>query len=120
MSVRSPDTMKIVDNSHTAVANIKQDEFLKGANFAESIEPIKDRQTQILAVLEDGSPCMVASEFGKGKTLFIGSFLGLANNPSSDENNNQFILNLLDWANVERPFTQEVPIKAFLNQGDDK
>jgi len=97
--------MKIVDNSHPTLTKLKKDDSLKGANFAESIEPLKGRQTQILASLDDGTPCMVASEYGKGKTLFIGSFLGLANNPSSDKNNNQFILNLLDWAKVERPFT---------------
>ncbi len=97
--------MKVVDNSHPALAKLKKNDILKGAHFAESVESLKGRETQILASLDDGTPCMVASQYGKGKTLFIGSFLGLANNLSSDKNNNQFIISLLDWAKVERPFT---------------
>jgi beta-galactosidase len=97
--------MRVIDNSHPVLAKLKKDDFLKGAHFAESIEPLEGRESQILASFDDGTPCMVTSQFGKGKTLFIGSFLGLANHLSSDKNNNQFILGLLDWANVERPFT---------------
>jgi beta-galactosidase GanA len=97
--------INVTDNSHPVMAKFNNNDTLKGAHFAESVEPLKDSKTQTLALLDDGTPCIVAAEYGRGKTLFIGSFLGLANYPASDKNNDQFILGLLDWANVERPFT---------------
>jgi len=104
--------VKVLDNSHPALAKSKKGDILKGAHFAESVEPLKGRETQILASLDDGTPCMVASQYGKGKTLFVGSFLGLANHPSSNENNDRFILGLLDWAEITRPFTSSHDVKA--------
>ncbi|UCE07898.1 MAG: beta-galactosidase, partial [bacterium] len=97
--------MEIIDNSHTALSRLKKGDIVKGTYFAESIEPLKDSNTKILAHLDDNTPCIVASRFGNGETLFIGSFLGLANHPSSDPNNNQFLLGLIDWAKIDRPFT---------------
>jgi len=114
--------MKIIDNSHPTMANLKKGDTLKGSYFAESIESLNNSPTQILASLADGTLCMVASHYGKGETLFIGSFLGLANHPSPDQNNNQFLFNLLEWAKIVRPFTSshddkaDTPIEVHLHQ----
>jgi len=104
--------MKVLDNSHPALAKLKINDILKGAYFAESVEPLKNRKTKILATLYDGTPCMVASQYGKGKTLFIGSFLGISNYTSSNKNNECFILSLLDWAEITRPFTSSHDVKV--------
>lgn len=100
--------IKVIDNSHPALSQLQKYDILRGSQFAESIEPLEGRETQILATLKDGTPCMIASQYGKGKTLFIGTFLGLANNVTPEKNNNQFILSLLDWAKVVRPFTSSL------------
>lgn len=124
--VRDEVMIEVLDNSHPALAKLKTGDVLKGAYFAESVEPLKNRTTQILASLDDGTPCIAASSYGKGKTLFIGSFLGLANHPSSDKNNNQFIISLLDWANIVRPFktshdgkNPDTPIVVRLQENPD-
>ncbi|MFC2088914.1 beta-galactosidase [Calditrichota bacterium] len=96
-------TMKMVPSSSLLTSNIKN--VLKGARFAESFEVYIDGNTQVIARLEDGSPCMVSNRIGKGETLIIGSFLGMANHQEPNKNNTQFLLNLIDWAEIERPFT---------------
>lgn len=95
----------VANDPHPALKGLSSSDTLKGAYFAESLEPLPGRQSQILATLDDGTPGIVASRYGKGETILIGSFLGLANHPVADPKNNQFLHNLLAWAGVVRPFT---------------
>jgi beta-galactosidase len=113
----------IDDNSHPALARLKKGDELKGAQFAESVEPLAGHEVRVLGRLDDGTACLTASTFGKGQTLFLGSFLGLANQTTANRNNNQFLLNLLDWARIERPVTTsqdgadpETPVEVRLHQ----
>ncbi|MFC1484214.1 beta-galactosidase [Candidatus Neomarinimicrobiota bacterium] len=113
-------------NSHPALAKIPKGTALKGTYYAESLEPLEGSEAEVLASLDDGTPGMVGSKYGTGKTLFVGSFLGLANNPATDENNTQFILGLLDWAGVVRPYktshdgqNPETPIAVRLQENSD-
>lgn len=117
--------MSVLNNSHLVMSKLEKGDALKGAYFAESIEPLKDSQAQVLASLDDGTPSVVASRYGKGETILIGSFLGLANHPEPDQKNNQFLLNLLDWAKVVRPFTTshdgkiDTPVELRLQENKD-
>lgn len=95
----------VANHSHPVLNGLTSSDTLKGAYFAESLEPLKGSPSQILAMLEDGTPGIIASRFGKGETILIGSFLGLANHPIADQTNNRLLLNLLDWAGVDRPVT---------------
>ena len=117
--------MIIDDNSHPALAKLKKGDDLKGAQFAESVEVLPNHNAKVLAHLEDQTPVVTSSTYGKGQTLFIGSFLGLANQPTY-RNNNQFLLSLLDWANVSRPFKTsqdgvdpETPVEVRLHRSPD-
>ncbi|MDW7679474.1 MAG: beta-galactosidase [bacterium] len=98
-------SMKIVDNTNLLANGIKTGDILTGAFFQESLEIIDPKNSQIIARHNDGSPAIVESKRGKGKTLLIGSFLGLANHPIATENYHQFLSNLLDWAQIKRPLT---------------
>ncbi|MDZ7336293.1 MAG: hypothetical protein ONB32_14180, partial [candidate division KSB1 bacterium] len=90
-----------------------------------SLELLKGRQDQILATLDDGTPGIIASRFGKGETILIGSFLGLANHPIADQSNNHFLKNLLDWAGIVRPVNTshdgqpDNPIEVRLQENRD-
>jgi len=97
--------LAVANLSHPLLKNLSAGDTLKGAYFAESLETIKGSHSQILATLDDGAPGLVASRYGKGETLLIGSFLGLANHPVADATNNRLLLNLLDWAGIVRPVT---------------
>ena len=79
----------------------------------------------VLAHLEDGTPGMTAASYGKGQAMLVGSFIGLANQPSY-RNNNEFLLGLLDWAKVTRPFKTsqdgldpELPLEARLQKNPE-
>jgi hypothetical protein len=88
---------------------------LIGEHFAESLEILPNSNASILASLEDGTPAITTSSFGLGQTIFIGSFLanriqssyqGVANvDPAFKEDNDAFLLGLLEWAGITRPFT---------------
>jgi len=99
--------------------------YLKGTRFAESFEVYEDNETEIIATLDDRSPCIVANKYGKGKTLAVGTFLGMANHQDPDKNNNQFLLNLVDWANIKRPLKSshdgiiETPVELKLWKNSD-
>lgn len=110
--------MKINDHTHPSMAYLKSGDILIGSSFAESLDPLNDN-ARILANLEDGSPCIITSDYGKGHTMFVGSFLAMANSrgslwdqstqrltvqDSANQNVNEFLLGLVDWAKIERPF----------------
>ena len=112
--------IKVPDNSHPSMAYLKINDTLKGSLFAESLEPLKDNKSvKVLATLEDNTPCIVTATYGKGQTMYVGSFLALANSSGSlwdqstqrltvqapaNKNTNEFILGLVNWAKIKRPF----------------
>ncbi len=122
---RSQVRIIVDDNSNPALAKLNRGDDLRGAQFAESLELLPGRGAKALAHLDDNTPCVTAAAYGKGQTLFIGSFLGLANQPEY-HNDSQFILGLLDWAKVTRPFKTsqdgldpETPVEVRLQKNPE-
>lgn len=99
--------MNPVEGGHPLLEGLAVDAQLEGCFFGESIALRQERQVHLLARFKDGSPAAAASSFGKGKTLYIGSFLGLASHQSPHEANTHFILNLLRWAEIAAPLRIE-------------
>jgi beta-galactosidase len=117
--------MSVADPTHPAMSRLKAGDILRGAQFAESVELLSDGSARVLARLADGSAAITTSTYGKGQTLFIGSFLGLATTPG-DTPNRRFLMGLLDWARVQRPFTTsldganaETPLEARMQAHGD-
>jgi len=111
--------IKVVDHSHPIMAHLNSNDILVGSKFAESLELI-NINSKILATLEDDTPSIVTSTYGKGKTIFIGSFLAMANSRGSlwdqstqrltiqdeaNQNVNQFLLGVVDWANIKPSYS---------------
>jgi beta-galactosidase len=67
---------------------------IQGAYLAESFDPLPGRQTELLAQWEDGSAAIVRSTFGRGQTILVGSFLGLAAQQTRDPGTIGLIRNL--------------------------
>ena len=128
--VRSMPDVKIsvTDFSHPSMSRLQKGDTLTGSLFAESVDPLADsKNTRVLAKLDDGTPCIVASDYGKGHTMFAGSFLAMANSRGSqwdqstqritvqdaaNRNINKFLIGLTEWANVVSPFTSSQPENA--------
>ena len=122
--MREDVAIEIVNNNHPATSGLEVGDVLKGTFYAKSVVPLKGRTIDILARLEDGSPTLVSSRYGKGEAMLIGSYLGLANHPDPVPENEAFFMNLLSWANVERPFTTShdgnstSPVEVILQYND--
>jgi beta-galactosidase len=74
---------------------------LRGALYASTVD-VLSKDARVLATI-DGEPAVVASRYGKGETLFIGSYIGWGNQPEQQRDNTEFIRRLADWAGVTKP-----------------
>ena len=124
IKMENPVEMEIIKNSHFLTRNIENNAKLKGSYFAESLQILNNKNSRILARLKNGSPVVVETLFGKGKTLFIGSFLGLANYSHADSINNKFLENLIQWSGITLPFTYSTtdanfPVEIRLHENSD-
>ena len=94
---------------------------LRGALYASTVD-VLSKQARVLATT-DGEPAVVASRYGRGQTLFIGSYIGWGNQPDEQRVNAEFIRRLADWAGVDKPVTTTLdgtvqpPVVARLQQG---
>lgn len=120
--------INITDFNHPSMSRMQKGDTITGSQFAESVEMLStDKNARILARLDDGTPCIVASDYGKGHTMYVGSFLAMANSrgsqwdqstqritvqDSSHVNTDKFLLGVSRWANVESPFTSSQPENA--------
>jgi beta-galactosidase len=93
---------------------------LRGALYASTVD-VLSKDARVLATT-DGEPAVVASRYGKGETLFIGSYIGWGNQPEQQRDNTEFIRRLADWAGVTKPVGTSrdgtsPPLVARLHQG---
>src|SRR5690606_3721627 len=75
-----------------------------GAYFEEILEPLNEDVT-VLATFANGAPAMTRYAYGEGEAIFVGSFLGLANQTleRAAEANESLLDGLVSWAGVGRP-----------------
>src|SRR5690606_36901845 len=75
-----------------------------GAYFEEILEPLNEDVT-VLATFATGAPAMTRDGYGEGEAIFVGSFLGLANQTleGAAEANESLLDGLVSWAGVGRP-----------------
>jgi beta-galactosidase len=113
--------MQFVDAPHVLTDGAAG--VLRGNLHASTVTPISSH-AQVLATI-DGEPAIVASRYGAGKTLFIGSYLGWGNHPEPHAANTAFIRQLVAWAGIEKPVTTSLdgqvdpPFVARLQQHAD-
>lgn len=82
--------------------------FLKAGDkldalFLEEAFDVFGDSSRVLASFENGKPAMVASSFGKGKAVIIGSFPGSAYHHFKNPANGKFFAGLADWVGVRKP-----------------
>ena len=111
----------ITDYTHPSMSHLQKGDTITGSLFAESVESLSDsKNTKVIGRLDDGTACIVISDYGKGHTMYVGSFLAMANSrgsqwdqstqritvqDSANRNTNKFLLGLTEWAKVESPFS---------------
>lgn len=70
--------------------------------YKETLEPASPR-ARVVARFEDGSAAAVTSEFGRGRTLMLGSYVSAAYQSAPNPETARFYDALLAWAGVSRP-----------------
>lgn len=103
--MREEVSLRITGLNHPVLQGLKEGDVLKGSLYAQSSSPLENRFVEILATTEQDQPAIVVSPYGKGEAMLAGSYLGMANFPDVDANNDLFITNLIRWAGITRPFT---------------
>jgi beta-galactosidase len=117
--------IEIRTNDHPATSMLQPGDILQGRLYGKSLIPLEERDVAILALLEDGNPALVSSRYGEGEAMLVGSFLGFANHPDPQPANEAFFMNLLNWADIERPFTTShdgnnaTPVEVRLQENDN-
>jgi beta-galactosidase len=70
--------------------------------YEETLEPLVE-QAQVVAEFENGGAAAIASTYGRGKTLMLGSFVSGAYQTTPTPEAERFFAGLLQWAGVEFP-----------------
>jgi beta-galactosidase len=118
-----PVPLVVENTTHPATRHLVQGDTIRGAYFAESLTVLDSAHTDILARFPDGTPSIVAARYGKGQSMFVGSFLYLNDTRGSlwdqstedfiaqdsiNRHNNAFLLGVVDWAGVTLPVTSSL------------
>lgn len=84
------------------IAGLHEGDRLPGTLYEETLEPV-GAQARVVARFANGDPAAVISTFGRGKTLTVGSYVGVAFENRRDATIQKLFNGLLDWAGVTRP-----------------
>jgi beta-galactosidase len=95
---REKSQMKI-DPGARNLLGIAEGKALVGAGFEQSYDLLSS-SARILARWSDGSPAAVASLFGKGKAVSLGTFMGYAFEQNPERDTGEFLRSLARWAGV--------------------
>jgi beta-galactosidase len=84
------------------IPGLRSGDALPARWYEETLEPVSSTG-RVVARFPDGAAAAVASTYGRGKTLMLGSYVSAAyiNSPSREAE--RFFAGLLEWANVELP-----------------
>ena len=81
---------------------MRSGDALPGRWYEETLEPLSGA-ARVVARFPDGAAAAVASTYGQGKTLMLGSYVSAAYIHSPSREAERFFAGLLDWAKVELP-----------------
>jgi beta-galactosidase len=104
-----------IERKHASVPLLQEGARLPGAVYQEAVEALTGGEA--IATFPDGSAAIVAATHGKGKTLYVGSFLSMAYERTKDPQLQRFFDGLLDWAGVERSVTASPGVEVRTMQG---
>jgi beta-galactosidase len=93
-------TLEIL-KADSSVPELQPGDQLEGTSYEETLEPISS-SGRVIARFSSGSPAMVASTYGKGKSLTVGTFLGTLYESRREPKLARFFTGLLEWAGVSQ------------------
>jgi beta-galactosidase len=107
-----------IQNS-TELPGMSQGQTVPGDGCEEELEPVGG--AQVLARFSDGSPAIVANSWGKGKAIFIGSFVALGYHKHANQSAKQLFLSLARAAGISEEIgvtgagTQDLEVRRLVS-----
>lgn len=107
-----------IQNS-TGLPGIAQGQTVPGDAYEEELEPLDG--SQVIARFSNGQPAMISNSWGKGKAIFIGSFVALGYYKQTNPSAKQLFLSLARAAGVTDEIgvtgagTQEVEARRLVS-----
>jgi beta-galactosidase len=106
MPLPKPSTLKI-KGAHEELPLLRDGDRLDTLFFEEGFELLGEK-ARVLAEFDSGQPAIVAAQYGKGRAMIVGSFIGSAYHHFRNPNNGKFLAGLADWLQVVRPVEVKV------------
>jgi beta-galactosidase len=103
-----------------SIPGIRPGDRLRARWYEETLEPIGP-QSHVVAQFADGSAAAVQSQYGRGKTLLLGSYVSAGYESTRTPDVERFYAALLKWADVTMPVeVTGAPLEVrYLESGDD-
>lgn len=98
----------VTDENHPATRGLEKGSKLTGSLYTQSMRVLDNHEVKVLATSEQGQPAIVSARYGKGESMLVGTYMGMANFQAFNPANDRFFVNLLEWAKIKRPFTTSV------------
>jgi len=94
-----------------------------GGAIYEEVLQLAGSSSRAIGSFQDGSPAVVLNQRGKGATIFVGSFPGLAHEAQPSSGFDQFMSSILRWSGIAAPVVarstsgKEVPEIRMMEAG---
>jgi beta-galactosidase len=102
----------LTDENHPAIQGFEKGSKLTGSLYNQSLSILGNSDVKILATNEQEQPTIVSTQYGKGESMLVGTYMGMANFQNFNKDNDRFFVNLLDWAKIKKPFTTSVDVRT--------
>ncbi len=118
--IRPVEKAQILIEPSAGLPGLESRERVAGEAFEEELEPLTNGR--VLARFENGEPAIVEKSFGKGKAIFVGSFLAIAYQRQHDASTARLLLALAraqgvsPEVEVSGPGTSEVELRRLVGQ----
>jgi beta-galactosidase len=104
----------------TGLAGFAAGALLPARWYEETLEPLRP-DARVVAEFPNGAAAAVLSQYGKGKTLMLGSYVSAAYQTTPSPDAARFFESLLGWAGVDLPLTATGGVEArLLESGPDR
>ncbi|WP_321472766.1 beta-galactosidase [uncultured Paludibaculum sp.] len=115
----APKGRTVIHWASTAFPGLQSGDALPGTWFEESLEPLGPA-SRVVARYVNGDAAAVASTFGRGRTLMLGSYLSAAYQTTPTAASARFFDSLLAWSGVTRPVQTANAEVRWLESGPDR
>jgi beta-galactosidase len=98
--IRPVEKAEILPEASAGLAGLNGNEPAIGDGFEEDLEPLEGGR--VLAKFRDGEPAIVEKDYGKGKAILVGSFIGLSYQRDHEEATKDLMLAMARAAGVAK------------------